>query len=103
MDFDPPPPLPILPTEMLAAEAPAGKAQNIQVRDKAIALVRKFVEYELRLGGLGCWNPLKHSYRELISTGDTPPLCLQFALHSPCRARHACLKVICYSRIANIE
>jgi hypothetical protein len=80
MDFDPPPPLPILPTEMLAAEAPAGKAQNIQVRDKAIALVRKFVEYELRLGGLGCWNPLKHSYRELISTGTR----LRYAYSSLC-------------------
>ena len=49
----------------LDAEAPTGKAQNNLVRVKVVALIRKFVEYELRQGGLGYWNPLKHPRREL--------------------------------------
>lgn len=49
----------------LDAEAPTGKAQNNHVRDKVVALVRKFVEYELRQGGLGYWDPVKHQRREL--------------------------------------
>jgi len=49
----------------LDGQAPTGKAQDNQVRDKVVALVRQFVEYELRQGGLGYWDPLKHQRREL--------------------------------------
>jgi hypothetical protein len=49
----------------LDGQAATGKADEKQVRDAVVALVRKFVEYELRQGGLGYWNPLKHPRREL--------------------------------------
>jgi hypothetical protein len=49
----------------LDGQAPTGKAQDNQVRDTVVALVRKFVEYELRQGGLGYWDPVKHQRREL--------------------------------------
>jgi hypothetical protein len=49
----------------LGGQAATGKADEKQVRDEVFALVRKFVEYELRQGGLGYWDPLKHPWREL--------------------------------------
>jgi hypothetical protein len=49
----------------LDGQAATGKADEKQVRDAVVALVRKFVEYELRQGGPGYWNPLKHPRREL--------------------------------------
>jgi len=49
----------------LNGQAATGKADDKQVRDAVVALVRKFVEYELRQGGLGYWDPLKHPRREL--------------------------------------
>jgi len=49
----------------LDAETPTGKAQDNQVRDKVVALARKFVDNELRQGGLGYWDPLKHPQREV--------------------------------------
>jgi hypothetical protein len=49
----------------LDAETQTGKAQDNQVRDKVVALVRKLVEYELRQVGLGYWDPLKHPQREV--------------------------------------
>jgi hypothetical protein len=49
----------------LDGQAATGKAEDKQVREAIAALVRKFVEYELRQGGLGFWDPLKHPRREL--------------------------------------
>ncbi len=49
----------------LGGQAATGKADEKQVREEVFALVRKFVEYELRQGGLGYWDPLKHPRREL--------------------------------------
>jgi len=49
----------------LGEQAAKGKADEKQVRDEAFGLVRKFVEYELRQGGLGYWDPLQHPRREL--------------------------------------
>jgi hypothetical protein len=51
--------------QRLDGQAATGKADEKQVRDAVVALVRKFAEYELRQGGLGYWNPLKHPRREL--------------------------------------
>jgi hypothetical protein len=51
--------------QRLDGQAATGKADEKQVRDAVVELVRKFAEYELRQGGLGYWNPLKHPRREL--------------------------------------
>lgn len=42
-----------------------GKAEEKRVREELVAMIRKFVEYELRQGGLGYWDPVKHPRREL--------------------------------------
>jgi hypothetical protein len=42
-----------------------GKADEKQLRDEVVALIRKFVECELRQGGTSYWNPVKYPRREL--------------------------------------
>jgi len=46
-------------------QALTGRADEKQLRDEVVALIRKFVEYELRQGGLGYWGALKQPRREL--------------------------------------
>jgi len=49
----------------LSLARPTGKFEEKQIREELIRLIRRFVEYELRQGGLAYWDPLRHPRREL--------------------------------------
>lgn len=49
----------------LDMQTSTGKTDEKRVREEVVAMIRKFVEYELRQGGTSYWNPLKYPRREL--------------------------------------
>jgi hypothetical protein len=51
--------------QKLGGQTTKGKTEEKRVAEELVAIIRRFVEDELRQGGTSYWDPLKYPRREL--------------------------------------